>query len=138
MKIFFLDTNILIDFLAERQPFAIEAARLLSLAVSQKIKIVVSAASFNNIYYILRKQQYTHQQTIKLLTELFSITETVDVTKDIIQNSLRSGFKDFEDSIQYFCAAGIKGIDGLVTRDPKDYTASRLPVLSPAAALQII
>lgn len=138
MKNFFLDTNVLIDFLAERQPFAIEAARLLSLAVSGKINIFVSAASFSNIYYILRRQQYTHQQTIKLLTELFNITETIDVTKGIIHSSLQSLFKDFEDAIQHFCAAAIKGVDGLITRDPKGYPASKIPVLSPSAALQMI
>ena len=54
MKHVFMDTNVVIDFLANRQPFSLYAAKLFDLAVSGSITIYISALSYSNIYYILR------------------------------------------------------------------------------------
>jgi predicted nucleic acid-binding protein len=69
MKNIFLDTNVLIDFFADRKPFSIEAARLFNYSFIKKIKIYISAVSYNNMYYIIR-QSCSHTETIKMLTEL--------------------------------------------------------------------
>ena len=69
MKSIFLDTNVLIDFFANRKPFSIEAARLFNYSFKKEIKIYISAVSYNNIYYILR-QSCSHIETIKILGEL--------------------------------------------------------------------
>src|ERR1700743_1713268 len=114
MKHIFMDTNVVIDFLADRQPFSSHAARLFDLSVSGKVKIYISAVSYNNIYYILR-QSLTNNATIKLLEELNEITEIVDVTKTIIRQSLKTDFKDYEGAIQYYCALSISKIDFIVT-----------------------
>lgn len=137
MKHVFLDTNVLIDFLANRKPFSLEAAILFNYSFKKKISIYVAAVSFNNIYYILR-QSCSHLETIKILNELQEWTEVVDVSKEVIRKSLKSGFKDFEDAIQYCCAISIGKIDGIVTRDTKDFKTSSLPVLTPREALTII
>jgi len=50
MKQVFMDTNIVIDFLANRQPFAMDAAKLFDLAVNGKVRIFIAAVSYNNIY----------------------------------------------------------------------------------------
>jgi len=100
MKHVFMDTNVVIDFLADRQPFSYHAARLFDLSVDGKLRIYISAVSYNNIYYILR-QSLTNNATIKLLEELAEMTEIVDVTKAIIHQSLKTDFKDYEDAIQY-------------------------------------
>ena len=55
MQNIFLDTNILIDFFADRKPFSTEAAKLFSYSFKKKINIYISAVSYNNIYYILRQ-----------------------------------------------------------------------------------
>ena len=134
MKHIFMDTNVVIDFLADRQPFSPHAARLFDLAVDGQIRIYISAVSYNNIYYILR-QSLSNNATIKLLEELADMTEIVDVTKAIIQQSLKTDFKDYEDAIQYYCALSIPEIDFIVTRDTKDFKKSTLPVLTPAEAI---
>jgi predicted nucleic acid-binding protein len=134
MKHIFIDTNLVIDFLADRQPFSLHAARLFDLAVDGKVKIYISAVSYNNIYYVLR-QSLTNNATIKLLEELCEMTEITDVTKAIIKQSLKTDFKDYEDWIQYFCALSIPKIDVIVTRDTKDFKKSTLPVLTPAEAI---
>lgn len=137
MKHIFLDTNVLIDFLADRKPFSMDAAKLFDYSFKRKVNIYVASVSYNNIYYILR-QSCSHTQTIKILTELQEWTEAVDVSKDIIRKALKSEFKDFEDAIQYFCAKALNKIDCIVTRDTKDFKTSSLPTLTPKEALTMI
>ena len=137
MKSIFLDTNVLIDFFADRKPFSIEAARLFNYSLEKKISIYISAVSYNNIYYILR-QSCSHSETIKILTELNEWTDIIDVSKDIINKSLKSHFKDFEDAIQYNCAKSLNKIDFIVTRDTKDFKTSSLPILTPKEAVTLI
>jgi len=137
MKHIFLDTNVLIDFLAARKPFSMEAAKLFNYSFKKKVTIYVAAVSYNNIYYILR-QSCTHAQTIKILTELQEWTEAIDVSKDVIRKSLKSEFKDFEDAIQYNCAKAVNKIDCIVTRDTKDFRTSSLPILTPKEALTMV
>lgn len=137
MKIIFLDTNVIIDFLADRRPFSIQAAEIFNSSLAGNVKIFVSSVSFNNIYYILR-QSLSHTETIKLLDELSEMTEIVDVTKTIIKKSLKSEFKDFEDAIQYNCALTVNKLDFIVTRDSKDFKKSALPVMNPQEAASII
>ena len=130
----FLDTNIIIDFLADRRPFSLLAAKIFNYSLQGKVKVFISAVSYNNIYYILR-QSLTNRETIKLLDELCEMTEIADVTKAIIKKSLKTNFKDFEDAIQYNCALSINKIDFIVTRDTKDFKHSILPVLTPEEAI---
>jgi predicted nucleic acid-binding protein len=134
MKHIFLDTNVVIDFLADRQPFSLQAARLFDLTIDGKVKIYISAVSYNNIYYVLR-QSLSNSTTIKLLAELAEMTEITDVTNIIIRQSLKTDFKDYEDAIQYYCAISIPQIDFIVTRNAKDFKKSILPILSPAEAM---
>jgi len=137
MKNIFLDTNVLIDFFANRKPFSIEAARLFNYSFIKKIKIYISAVSYNNMYYIIR-QSCSHSETIKMLTELNEWTDIVDVTKEVINKSLKSDFKDFEDVIQYNCAKSLNKIDFFVTRNSKDFKTSSLPILTPKEAVTLI
>jgi predicted nucleic acid-binding protein len=137
MKHIFLDTNVLIDLLADRKPFSLETARLFNYSIKKKVTIYVSAVSFNNIYYILR-QSTGHSTTMKILNELKEWTDMIDVTKDVIFKSLKSEFKDFEDSIHYNCAKCVTKIECIVTRDTKDFKLSSIPTMTPKEALTII
>jgi hypothetical protein len=75
---------------------------------------------------------------MKILNELKEWTEMVDVTKEVIFKSLKSEFKDFEDSIQYNCAKCVTKIECIVTRDTKDFKLSSIPTMTPKEALTII
>ncbi|MFN3444250.1 MAG: type II toxin-antitoxin system VapC family toxin [Bacteroidia bacterium] len=137
MKHLFLDTNLLIDFLADRKPFSLEAAKLFNFSFKKKVTIYVAGVSYNNIYYILR-QSCSHSETIKILSELEEWTETIDVSKDVIKKALNSSFKDFEDAIQYNCAKTLNKIDCIVTRDTKDFKTSSIPTMTPKEALTML
>jgi hypothetical protein len=73
-----------------------------------------------------------------MLTEISEWTNVIDLTKDIINKSLISDFKDFEDAIQYHCAKSNNKIDLIVTRDTKDFKISSLPILTPKEAVALI
>lgn len=137
MKHIFMDTNVVIDFLANRQPFSADAAILFNLAVESKVTIFISAVSYNNIYYILRKS-LSNATTIRLMEGLADITKIADVTDAVIRQSLQTEFKDYEDAIQYHCALTIPEIDFIVTRNTKDFKKSRLPVLTPLEAVRVL
>lgn len=137
MKHIFLDTNVLIDFLADRQPFSLEAAKLFNYSFTNKVTLYVSVISYNNIYYILRRSS-SHLDSIKILSELQEWTETIAVTKEIIKKSLTSDFRDFEDAIQYNSAKSLSKIDCIVTRDTKDYKTSSISIFTLKEALTMI
>ena len=137
MKNIFLDTNIIIDVLADRKPFSETAAKLFDLSERGKINLFISALSYSNIYYVIKKN-CSHKEMLLVLRDLEAITETLDVTKQIISKSLNSDFKDFEDSIQYYTAVSNKKIDAIITRNAKDYKKSELVVLTPEEVLSAI
>lgn len=132
---FYIDTNVLIDFLADRKPFSESATTLFDLAVKKKIKLYISAISYNNIYYILQRENKSHKKTIALLELLSEDCQILDATKTILQSAMRSDFKDFEDAIQYYSAKGQVGINAIVTRNPKDFAVKDLAILSPDEAI---
>jgi len=134
MKHIFMETNVVIDFLANRQPFLLDSAKLFNYAATGKIKIFISAVSYNNIYYILRRS-LTNVITINLLEELTDITEITDVSGDIIRQSLKTDFKDYEDAIQYHCALSVPDVSFIVARSTKDFKKSKLSVLTPLEAV---
>lgn len=129
MRMVFVDTNVLIDFLADRQPFADDAAKLFNYSLAKKVKVHISAVSYNNIYYILR-QSLSNKETLDLLAELSAMTEIVDATKSVINNAIQSGFKDFEDAIQYYSALSVSKVEVIITRNRKDFKLSKLPVMA--------
>jgi len=126
----FLDTNIVIDVVTARAPFLNASARLFSLAENGKINLFISSLSYWNIYYIVKKAS-SHAETIEILKGLNKYITPVDVTKEVINEAINSDFKDFEDAIQYFSAKSHQCIDAIITRNPKDFKFSSIPLLLP-------
>jgi predicted nucleic acid-binding protein len=137
MRHLFLDTNVIIDLLADRKPFSESSSKLFDYAEKGKINLYISALSYSNIYYIVRKI-CSHKQMLAMLRELEAMTTTVDVTKQIIATALHSSFKDYEDAIQYNTALSNKKIEAIITRNPRDFKNNEMPVFTPKEALGTI
>lgn len=129
MRKLFIDTNIVIDLLAERKPFYEDAAKLFSLSDKNKIKLSVSSLTFANTNYILQKTNSA--STAKEILRKFKILTTVLSLDDkIIDLALNdSGFGDFEDAIQYYSAIE-NSQEILITRNLKDFKTSKIPVMT--------
>jgi predicted nucleic acid-binding protein len=135
MKLFF-DTNVILDFLGERDPFYISAARIATLADKRKLRIVVSALSYGTISYFLTKY-YGHEKSIDKLRKFKVISEICALDDLIIEKGLTSDFLDFEDSLQYFSALRTE-CDIIITRNGKDFKKSEIPVMTPDEFLNSI
>ena len=131
MKKLLLDTNIVIDLLAQREPFYNDAAKIFSLADKKKIKISVSALTFANTNYILQKSNNI-QSTREILRKLKVIVNVISLNDKVIDLALNdSGFGDFEDGLQYYSALE-NNLDIIVTRNQKKFKASKIPVMNAA------
>lgn len=124
----FLDTDVIIDLLAERKPFHEETAELLSLARKGRIKCYTSSISIANIYYILSRLKNINFARRSLI-KLRAIISVSGIDEKIVDVALGSNFKDFEDALQYY-AATQANLDAIITRNKKDYVKSKIPVLS--------
>lgn len=129
-----LDTCVVIDFLTDRKPFSREVAELFELSQKGKAKLYITAVSYNNTYYIIRKL-VNHQAAIKTLRHLHVISETVDTNNAAINDSLNSGYSDFEDAVTIHSMLNNKKISGFVTRNTKDFKKSKIPVMTPHQAV---
>ena len=134
MDVLFLDTNVVLDFLGERELFYEDAARILTLANLGKIEIVVSAISYSTIYYLLSKLE-SHQTIVEKLAKYKTIVKTSSLTDKEINLGLASNFTDFEDALQYYSALNMN-CNKLITRNAKDFKKSVIPVFTPKEYLR--
>ena len=125
----FLDTNVMLDLLGEREPYYISAAKIATFADKRSLKIIVSALSYATISYFLTKYDGL-EKTKEKLRKFKVISEICELDELIIEKGLNSDFSDFEDSLQYFSALRTD-CDIIITRNGKDFKKSELPVMTP-------
>jgi predicted nucleic acid-binding protein len=134
MKVF-LDTNVLLDVIAWREPFYEDAARIWSLSESGKLEGLVSAISFNNIYYIVRKAS-SGGKAQEALVALRNVFTAVALSPQILSQAIDGRFEDFEDAIQYYSAIHA-GAAYLITRNADHFPSTGVLVLPPAGFLAL-
>ena len=137
MRKLFIDTNIVIDLFAEREPFYDDAAKLFSLSDKNMIKLSVSSLTFANTNYLLQKTNSA--PTAKEILRKFKILTTVLSLDDkIIDLAINDrGFRDFEDAIQYYSAVE-NSQEILITRNLKDFKTSKIPVMTASEFIKTI
>ena len=129
-----LDTNIIIDFLNDRQPFSLHAADIFRQGRKKSIELFTSSHSFATPHYIMKKL-LPEKELRSALTKLNQHIQILPVTEKEIQHALSSNHQDFEDSIQIFTALN-GNIDYIVTRNIKDFQKSPVKVNTPDQLLQ--
>ena len=132
MKLF-LDTDVMLDLLGEREPFYIPAAKIATLADKRKLRVIVSAFSFATVRYFLTKYEGL-KKTKDKLRKFKIISGICELDELIIEKGLNSGFTDFEDALQYFSALR-KECDIIITRNGKDFKKSEIAVMTPSEFL---
>ncbi len=137
MKSIFLDTNIIIDLLAKREPFVQDAKKIFSLADKGKVKLYTSALSIANVSYVLLKQRKA-EETKQILRKLILLVKIYSLDEKIINLALNDiEFNDFEDGLQYYTALE-NNTDIILTRNTKDFKNSKLPVMTAKQFNEII
>lgn len=130
MKRYFLDTNILLDFLGDRQPFGKFAFEIFNKSRLEEWELWTSDNSVLTSYYIISKEIGEIESRLKI-SRLINFLEVQPTQKEHIQQALNSEFKDLEDGVQHFCASNISNLDGIITRNKKDFKSSKIPVFEP-------
>lgn len=128
MHTLFFDTNIMLDLLGERKPYYTPTAKIATLAENNKVKIFISPIASATVSYFISKFE-TSEIAIKKLRKFKVISQTATIDDMIIEKALNSDFKDFEDALQYYCALESK-CDIIISRNPKDFKKSSLPIMS--------
>lgn len=129
MKVF-IDTNILIDFLAAREPFAEEAMALFQLADNDEIELMVSDLTIINTIYILRRMHYGLSEIYDSLDNIRPLLTITSMGATVVDRCLQHRSDDFEDEMQYFSAIDANA-DYIITRNKKDFDFGDSAVMTP-------
>lgn len=129
MEHYFVDTDVIIDFLGQRKPFSNNAANLFLKAQNKEIKLYTSSNSITTSYYILCKT-LKEKEVREIIPLLLKYLQVVPVTEKNIIDAAQSQIKDFEDAVQQSCALNESKISCIITRNLKDYTKSKISVRS--------
>jgi predicted nucleic-acid-binding protein len=127
------DSDVLLDVLAQRQPFVIASAQALNAATQPQVQGYVAGHAVTNIFYILRRQVGS-DTALELLSRLLQHLQIADVTDEVIRAALQSAMPDFEDAVTSE-AAYAAGVEIIVTRNTPDFVASTLPAVPPVEFL---
>jgi len=129
MKIL-LDTNIIIDCLTKREPDAGNSIKLFRLCEDGFFEGFVTTQSLADAFYSLRKD-FPARQRKELLYGVCLVLDIPEITQYHAMSALSDEkFTDFEDGMIAKCAEE-NACDYIITRDPKGFAASRIPVATP-------
>ena len=132
-----IDTNVLLDVIARREPYVIFSEKVIDLCRQEIINGAIAGHSVLNAMYVLRKN-FTLAERKEIFLSLceFLYVESVDFGK-IVQALKDDNFSDFEDCLQMQCALSLHA-DYIVTRNVKDFAASEIPAVTPEEFLNIL
>jgi len=132
-----IDTDVILDFFFDREPFSENAAKILSLCEKKVIAGFVTPVIISNVYYLL-SQKGKQKKVIEKLKLLLTIIDILIIDKNTILVALNSEFNDFEDALQNYTAELHGEINIIVTRNTKDYKKSALAIMHPEDLLKSI
>jgi predicted nucleic acid-binding protein len=132
-----IDTNVVLDWLLERQPFANNAERIMENCINGSVRGYLAAHSLLNIFYITRKAKSVKErkEIILMLCDWFEI---IGIDKEFIVKSLQNDeWRDLEDCL-HMQSAIFEELDYIITRDIKDFIHSFIKAVTPEEFLQML
>jgi predicted nucleic acid-binding protein len=131
-----IDLNVLVDALNRREPFFETSAEVLAAAETGKFEGWIAAHSVTTLFYLIAKDT-SHVAARVHLMKLIQFLKIAPIDGRVIEQALALPYKDFEDAVQML--AGVHtGLEYVVTRNPADFKAGPLPVLTPGEALALL
>ncbi len=129
-----IDTNIIIDVLANREGFSEPASQIFKLCEVGKVQGTIYALSIANIVYIMRKE-LDREQIKDVIAKLSAIFTIADMKGDDFKKAAELPMDDFEDALQSVCATRLKA-DFIVTRNLKDFKSSKVMAIKPSELIE--
>ncbi|MDR0908911.1 MAG: PIN domain-containing protein [Spirochaetaceae bacterium] len=125
-----IDTNIIIDYLREREPWKESSGKILEMCSTGAVTGFVAAHTMTNLMYILRNH-YKDADSNQQLIDLCRYLGVVGLTHSMIISALRNTeFTDKEDCLQYECASVVDA-EYIITRNVKHFENSKIPAVTP-------
>lgn len=131
-----LDTNVVLDVLLDRQPFAEAAGKIFALVEQSKIEGFLCATTITTIDYLLG-QTLAPKQARAALQSLLDLFGIAPVNRPVLEQALRSDITDFEDAVLEQ-AGRLVAVDAITTRNIKDFRKSTVTVLEPIELLSTV
>ena len=129
MKKLFIDSDVLLDLLLDKKPFSEDTATLIEASIASDVTLYTSSLSIANMHYIIGRLE-TKKKADSKIKKILKIMSIENLGQTVIDQAVESKFRDFEDSIQNFCAVEAKH-EILITRNTKDYKESQLSIFTP-------
>ncbi len=133
----FIDSNVVLDFLLERQPFFDGAKKIFELRANPDYQLYISAAAITDIYYIAYRTLHDHEAVMALIGRLFTLSKIAPVNEEHIHTAHSLNWRDFEDAVQYIVAK-FNGMDAIITRNMKGFKDSDVKIFSPEEFLEFV
>jgi predicted nucleic acid-binding protein len=125
-----LDTNIILDWLLDRAPWAVAAQPLWDARESGLLIAYLPASTLTDIFYIARRATDI-PTAFTAVDRLLTGFGLLPVDAALLQQARALPGNDFEDNIQIACATNAQ-LDLIVTRDPSGFQAAPVPVIDPS------
>lgn len=132
----YLDCNILIDWLLDREPYSHFASGIIQLTEQNEIQSYVSPLILANTYYIISKT-LNKKVADEFIKDSLILFKFVDMTEDIIRSAVNNKYKDFEDDLHYHTAIAFS-VDYLITRNKKDFRSEKIEVVDAEEFINLI
>jgi len=130
-----IDTNVILDALMVRKPWAASAQAVLLAVAEEKAEGCITASSFTDLYYILRKHLNDNEKTRQALFGLIAVVNVLDVTGTDCEKAFELPMSDYEDALLAYCGKRHKA-DRIVTRNLKHFNGSPVKIISPEELLK--
>ena len=128
-----IDGNIILDVLQNRQPYVKDSAKVWKLCETMQAEGYVSAFTFSNVIYIMRKE-LTPEKISEVLKSLGLIFQFADLTAADMTKAAELQWDDYEDALQSVTAERIRA-DYIITRNVKDFRKSKVVAFTPTEFL---
>jgi len=130
------DTNVILDVMLLREPFFKSSTLLLAEVENQNIEGFVCATTVTTIHYLVEKIK-GRKIALSQIESLLKIFQVTQVDKPCLESALNSKIMDFEDAVLNESAYRER-VDGIVTRNEKDFKQSKLTIYNPEELLKIL
>ena len=133
----YVDTNVIIDLLAKRQPFYKDAKDLFSMIAKEELIAYTSVKSISDVYYVLKRNTHNKTDTDKLIVKLISLLYVADNEGIDLLKSLSYKTKDFEDNLISQLSSRMK-LDYIISRNIQDFDQDIVKTITPKECLSIL
>jgi predicted nucleic acid-binding protein len=123
------DTNVVLDALLDREPWAETAVTLFDHVESGALVGHLGATTVTTTHYIARRNVGADAAD-EMMRDLLRLFEVATVNRAVLECALALGFDDFEDAVLHE-AGRLAGAQAVVTCDPSGFSAASLRVYGP-------